>query len=84
MKRVYSIEKLQTMLKELLVEVKCPRCNNINIDTMPGAESTLIFGCTLCGDIETSELLSIPTVTTTVNAKSINITATINKTTSVV
>lgn len=59
MKRIYSIGELYKMVHELFVETICPVCKNIVISTMPQAEKVLIFGCTKCGNVEQSALLTM-------------------------
>lgn len=68
MRRIYNIEELYGITSELLIEVVCPKCENIMISTMPKAETILVFGCTNCANIEKSTLLQLDVPSTSMVA----------------
>lgn len=64
MRKIDNIGELYGMAHELLVEVVCPKCENILISTMSQAEMILVFGCSNCADVEQSMLteMNMPTI----------------------
>lgn len=58
MMRVTNFEQLEGMMIRLFVEVICPRCGMVSISTMSEAQTILVFGCRMCGNIDSSALLS--------------------------
>lgn len=56
------------MVYKLFVEVECPICNNIYISTMAQAETILVFGCINCGTIDSSDILSLHNITSSIQS----------------
>lgn len=62
MQIIESLEELYGTTVELFVWVVCPKCKGLSIVTMPVAEDILTFGCVLCAEFESSDMLVVPTV----------------------
>lgn len=56
MKRIVAFEQLEYAMGSLFVEVICPNCGRMLKSLVPDAEIILIFGCTICADIDPSML----------------------------
>lgn len=57
--KVVAFEQLEDMTSQLFVETLCPNCGRILISLVPDARNILVFGCTLCANIESSTLFQI-------------------------
>lgn len=59
MKKIRTVAQLNKSRNNLIVWVMCPKCNNLSIATIPDAEETLAYGCMICGDIESSDIITM-------------------------
>lgn len=57
--KVVAFEQLEDMTSQLFVETLCPNCGRILISLVTDARNILVFGCTLCANIESSTLFPI-------------------------
>lgn len=63
MRTIENIGELCKSTTVLLVWVECPKCHSLSMTTTSIAEDILIFGCLMCADIESSDILVMPTIT---------------------
>lgn len=68
---IENIGELYGMTTQLFVLVACPKCHSLSISTMSVAESILIFGCVLCAEFESSDMLTVPINTTIAGAEEV-------------